>query len=74
MKKNDFLLMKYYVASEMAAMLVKNHNMSFEQALDILLTSETYKKLSIPETGLYYQSPLYVYDYLENELTSGVMR
>ncbi len=66
--------MKDYVASEMAAMLVENHNMSFEQALDVLLTSETYRKLSNPETGLYYQSPLYVYDFLENELASGVCK
>ncbi len=66
--------MKDYVASEMAAMLVENHNMSFEQALDVLLTSETYRCLSNSETGLYYQSPLYVYDFLENELASGVCK
>ncbi len=67
----DFRFMKDYVASELAAMLVESRDMTFEQALDTLLTSETYQKLSNPETGLYYQSPLYVYDYLQNELLTG---
>ncbi len=67
----DFRFMKDYVASELAAMLVESRDMTFEQALDTLLNSETYQKLSDPETGLYYQSPLYVYDYLHNELLTG---
>ncbi len=67
----DFRFMKDYVASELAAMLVESRGMTFEQALDTLLNSETYQRLSDPETGLYYQSPLYVYDYLQNELLTG---
>ncbi len=69
----DFRFMKDYVASELAAMLVESRNMNFEQALDTVLNSETYQKLSNPETGLYFQSPLYVYDYLKNELLTGKM-
>lgn len=67
----DFRFMKDSVAAELATMLVETRSMSFEQALDTLLNSETYQKLSNPETGLYYQSPLYVYDYLQNELLTG---
>lgn len=36
-------------------------------------TSDTYAKLSNPKTGLYFQSPNYVYAYLEHELATGVM-
>ncbi len=67
----DFRFMKDYIAAELAVMLMENRNMDFSLALDTLLNSETYKKLSIPETGLYYQSPLYVYDYLDKELATG---
>ncbi len=67
----DFRFMKDYIASELAAMLMETRSMTFEQALDTLMNSETYQKLSNPETGLYYQSPLYVYDYLQNELLTG---
>ena len=35
--------------------------------------SDTYAKLSNPKTGLYFQSPNYVYAYLEHELATGVM-
>ena len=33
--------------------------------------SELYKRLNDLDTGLYYQSPLYVYHYLQNELKTG---
>ena len=45
-----------------------------EQALDMYYNSETFERLSDPSTGLYYQSPGYVYDYLRNELTTGKMQ
>ncbi|WP_297646690.1 hypothetical protein [uncultured Treponema sp.] len=35
--------------------------------------SETYEKLINPRTGLYFQSPLYVYDFLKNEVLTGKM-
>ncbi len=67
----DFRYMKEAVASDIATLLMEEHNLSFEEALDVLLTSETYNKLSNPETGLYFQSPRYILDYLESELKYG---
>ena len=34
-------------------------------SLSTTYNSELYKKLCDPKTGLYFQSPLYVYDYLK---------
>ena len=41
---------------------------SVEQALRTVYNSELNKKLCDPKTGLYFQSPLYVYEYLKTEI------
>ncbi len=53
---------------ELATLLVKERNMTIHQALDTLYGSRTYKALQNPATGLYFQSPLYVYSFLADEL------
>ena len=41
------------------------------EAMDILYNSETYAKLKDPKTGLYFQSPAYIYGYLDKEIKQG---
>ena len=36
--------------------------------------SETYEKLSDPRSGLYFQAPGYVYDFLNKEIEYGKMQ
>jgi hypothetical protein len=45
-----------------------------KRALDELYTSETFKRLNDPKCGLYYESPVYVFTYLENEIETGVVK
>lgn len=61
------------VAAEIVVLLMTKRNMSFIEAIDTVYTSDTYSKLCDKETGLYYQSPKYVYSFLEHELLTGVM-
>lgn len=56
---------------DLAVMLMDEHNVSLAEALDILYNSETYEKLQDPATGLYFQSPVYVFDFLQRELRQG---
>ena len=56
---------------DLAVMLVEDYQISIPKALDILYNSETYEKLQDTRTGLYFQSPVYVYDFLQNELKNG---
>ena len=42
-----------------------------QEAIDVLYTSETFERLQDDSTGLYYQSPGYVYSFLQNELTTA---
>ncbi len=52
-------------------LLMEKRNMDLEHALNTFYTSDTYSKLHDEKTGLYFQSPHYVYNFLENELTTG---
>lgn len=56
---------------DLAMMLIGEYNISLAEALDILYNSETFEKLQNPETGLYFQSPVYVFDFLQKELRQG---
>lgn len=56
---------------DLAVMLMDKYNVSLAEALDILYNSETYEKLQDPATGLYFQSPVYVFDFLQRELRQG---
>lgn len=51
--------------------LVGDFSMTVPQVLRVVYNSETYEKLINPKTGLYFQSPLYVYDFLKNEVLAG---
>lgn len=58
---------------DLADKLVENFSMTVPQALSVVYNSETYEKLINPKTGLYFQSPLYVCDFLKNEVLTGKM-
>ena len=45
--------------------------LTMEQALSTIINSDTYQRLQRDATGLYYQSPGYVYSFLENELKTA---
>lgn len=58
---------------DLANRLVGDFSMTVPEALRVVYNSETYEKLINPKTGLYFQSPLYVYDFLKNEVLTGKM-
>lgn len=65
---NDEQFMIECITTELVALLMKDYCFDMETALDKVYNSETYAKLLNTHTGLYYQSPLYVYDFLKEEL------
>jgi len=68
---SDIEYMNECMARDLAVMLVEDYHISIPEALDIFYNSETYEKLQDARTGLYFQSPVYVYDFLQNELKNG---
>ena len=66
--------MKLDMTKNLAVLLMDNHpELTMEQALSVVLNSDTYQRLLNDNTHMYYQSPRYVYDFLEKELTVGRM-
>lgn len=64
-------MMQEDLYAELVALLMERWHYPMETALDTLYNSETFNRLQDKNTGLYYQSPGYIYSYLENELTQG---
>lgn len=53
---------------DVIAMLAEKRKISISEAIDIFYNSLTFSNLYNPQTGLYFQSPVYIYDILEKEL------
>lgn len=67
--------MKLDMVKSLAVLLLKSHpQYSMEQAIATVLNSDTYQRLLRDSTGLYYQSPQYVFAFLESELKTGSIK
>ncbi len=62
-----------FLSTQLTLMLMKEFGWNMQRALDELYASETYRRLCDPKCGLYYESPIYVYSYLQNEMRTGVV-
>lgn len=67
----DFQYMLECMERDVATLLVEKRGMTIRQALGVLYDSETYRLLQISNTGLYFQSPQYVYSFLQEEMDRG---
>ncbi|MBQ9253624.1 MAG: hypothetical protein IJ180_02495 [Bacteroidales bacterium] len=68
---NEKTIMINDMVGKLALLLIKrDKNLSIQQALQIVFNSETYLKLIDEKTTLYYQSPKYVFSFLQEELNS----
>ena len=64
-------LLKDELATELASFLVDDFQLTPQEAIDMLYTSETFERLQDNATGLYYQSAGYVYSFLQNEIRNA---
>ena len=69
--REQIQLLKDDLCTEVAGFLVDDYHYDPQQAIDVLYTSETFERLQDNATGLYYQSPGYVYSFLQNELNTA---
>ena len=69
---NEVMEMKAYMVNRLAVMLMQQHEgLSMQEALGMVFQSDTYQKVMEENTRLYYQSPMYVFSFLEQELKLG---
>lgn len=56
---------------EIVSLLQEDYGMKILDAFNTVYNSNIYKKLIDTETGLYIQSPLYIYEYLKKEINES---
>lgn len=61
-------IMKEDMSAELIALLAKDYHLPLDKAMDVLYNSKTFNRLEDEETGLYFQSPGYVYSFIQSEL------
>lgn len=66
MSKETFMIES--LTRDVIMMLMDEKGLSMRDAMDKFYSSHTFKVLSDPETGLLFQSPVYVYGEYEREL------
>lgn len=65
-------LMKDDMVTKLAILLIEEgKTQTMTEALDTVINSDTYLRMMDDKTALYYQSPRYVFDFLQNELAMG---
>ena len=64
-------MMQEDMLSELVALIMERWHYSINEALETVYNSETFARLNDKNTGHYYQSPGYVYSFLDNELKEG---
>ena len=71
---NDIQFQIECISTELTEMLMERYGWDIKKALDELYASETFSRLNDPACGLYYESAVYVFSYLQNEIESGVVK
>ena len=56
---------------ELITRLMEERSLTMREAMDIVYNSKTYTVLNNLDSGLYFQSPAYVFDVLEEEINSA---
>lgn len=57
------------ITQDLIQYLIEDNNITIEEAMDIVYNSKTFEQLNNLETHLYYESSIYVYEYLKEELS-----
>lgn len=69
---NELTEMKADMVKNLAILLMRqNKDMELNEALAIIFNSDTYQKVMDDKAGLYYQSPRYVFSFLDSEIKNG---
>lgn len=64
-------MMQEEMYAQLIELLIKRHGVAMDTAINMFYNSDTYDRLADKNTGLYFQSPGYVYSYLNDEITRG---
>ena len=55
------------LCEDLIPMIMEEYDLTDREALDMLYKSNTFAKIEDPQTGLYYQGAVYVFEFLKDE-------
>ena len=68
---NKRAFLKDRIVDQMTLFLMRDFNLRLSEALEVIYNSSLHVSLQDDETGLYLESPSYVYEYLKKEYLTG---
>lgn len=57
------------LCEDLVPMLMEEYGLTDMEAIKLLYQSNTFAKIEDPQTGLYYQGAVYVFEYLKEEIS-----
>lgn len=71
---NNFEFLVEYITTRVVEWIIRDQAVGLEDALLLFHNSEIFEKLCEKRTGLYIESPAYIYELLTEELRRGTLR
>lgn len=71
---NTFEFLIEYITAKVVGWIMRDRNTGLEDAMLMFHNSETFDKLCDRDTGMYIESPAYIYDTFQLELQRGTIR
>ncbi len=68
MNENEFQFVMDCDVEELVSYLQEDYHLSLSDAFEKVYSSKIFEKLKDRQTGLYLQSPAYIYGYLQEEM------
>ncbi len=59
------------LCEDLVPMIMEEYDLTDREALNKLYKSDTFAKLEDPQTGLYYQGAVYVFEFLKEEFAQS---
>jgi uncharacterized protein with NRDE domain len=72
--ENTFTFLVDFITTKLVESLMADKNIGIEEAMSLFHNSETFEKLTNPDTGLYIESPAFVYSILKDEFKYGTIQ
>lgn len=71
---NNFEFLVEYITAKVVEWIIRDENISLENALLMFHNSETFDKLCERKTDMYIESPAYIYEIFKSEMRRGTLR
>lgn len=69
--EKNFQFLLEAISTDIIRWLIRDNGLSISEAVSTWYNSETFERISNPDTGMYVESPAYNCEFLKRELHTG---